>query len=941
MCIFVTICFLLFFWLIPISLYADNEIHLTLIPPAIVTNQVDLDIRGGVVNKSSQEQMYIVSLYWNKEDDEHLICRSTFKLLPGQSKTVCSIVDTEKRIGQNRVIFKVKSQNKLYRKVKDIEICKSDIRSTQRLSGAWTGIYHWSETEGKYWNKKLQEMTDSHWGEMVRAMDKLNMNIIVIQEVFRNEEYAGKHSVNVTNYTGKAFYPSNLYPGRMDIKADDPIEAILTEADRRNMNVFLGIGMFAWFDFTTESLEWHKRVAKELWEKYGHHESFYGFYISEESGGGLDNWEKSPLMRKKRKEDIVTFFKEFKAYCNTFAPGKPMMLATNSFDIPNGMDTYPDLLKHLDILCPFGFARMPKEDLKGLEAANLLQKVCDEAKAHLWFDLEVFLFNQDNSLYPRPIDGIIQDLNQFENFETILCYQFPGVFNDPEMSVCIGEKETIDLFNGYLDYLNEQKKEGKDKIVSEVKPITGTWINLAYQDVRNKYTNLQYFDNTDPGMWEQKVKELSDMGMEYLVFMAVANEGEAYYPSKLMPWAYSENRKSPVDAIMDAAARLGMKVFMSIGWAKDQDDNLRDPVIQQRQLDMMKELASIYRTHKALYGWYLPVEDCLCPILSEHAVNAVNALAEQARRLTPNKKILISPYGMVNSDFDDPEYERRLSRLKVDVITYQDEVGCVREKFPLVRLKENWQKLRTIHDKLNIALWANCETFTWEDELNDRTSALIPAAYSRLLSQQAAASAAGVENIVSFMFCGIIENPMSSFQLGQPIWSNCTFQNYMDWKRGTRYWKLLEASFLDKLANGATPEMIRDEKTPSALLDGLIAEENTGDSCWIIFNKGYHELQVDLQKEMELHDVLLRMLNYRPGGIRLPSKVYLYASLDGDSYRLLSIKDTPSFQNAKHDAWIDGVLFEGIDVNTRYLKVAFEADTPVYMDELFVNPVIR
>ena len=131
--------------------------------------------------------------------------------------------------------------------------------------------------------------------------------------------------------------------------------------------------------------------------------------------------------------------------------------------------------------------------------------------------MEAFLFSQDNSLYPRPIDGIIQDLNQFEIFETILCYQFPGVFNDPEMSVCIGEKETIDLFNGYLNYLNEQKKEGKDKIVSEVKPITGTWINLAYQDVRNKYTNLQYFDNTDPRMWEQKVKELGvQMGTPFL-----------------------------------------------------------------------------------------------------------------------------------------------------------------------------------------------------------------------------------------------------------------------------------------------------------------------------------------------------------------------------------------------------------------------------------------
>ena len=57
-----------------------------------------------------------------------------------------------------------------------------------------------------------------------------------------------------------------------------------------------------------------------------------------------------------------------------------------------------------------------------------------------------------------------------------------------------------------------------------VKPINGTWINLAYQDVRNKYTNPQHFDNTDPHLWSQKVEELSQMGVEYLVFMAVANE---------------------------------------------------------------------------------------------------------------------------------------------------------------------------------------------------------------------------------------------------------------------------------------------------------------------------------------------------------------------------------------------------------------------------------
>lgn len=139
------------------------------------------------------------------------------------------------------------------------------------------------------------------------------------------------------------------------------------------------------------------------------------------------------------------------------------MLATNSFEVPNGMDTYPELMKHLDILCPFGFARMPEGDLTGKEAADLLQSVCDKAGAHLWFDLEAFLFNPDQSLYPRPIEQIVQDLNLLDNFEKVLCYQFPGVFNDPKMSIRIGEERTIDLFNGYVKYLKEVKKKQSKK----------------------------------------------------------------------------------------------------------------------------------------------------------------------------------------------------------------------------------------------------------------------------------------------------------------------------------------------------------------------------------------------------------------------------------------------------------------------------------------------
>lgn len=431
---------------------SEPNIELTLIPPTTITNKVDLDIRAGIVNNGEETIALDISLFLNDEKQSNLLHYSKCILEKGTNHLVKFRMPTNDRVGKNEIILVVNSGQKTIKKSKAIEIIESSIRSTKLIDGAWVGIYHWSETEGKHWNKDIQKMTDNQWRELIQSMHKIGMDIVVIQEVFRNEEYVGKHTTTVDSYKGKAFYPSTLYPERMPITAKDPIESILSEADKLHMHVLVGVGMFAWFDFSQESLEWHKRVAEELWNKYGHHPSFYGFYVSEESGGSLDNWEKTEEGRTQRKKEIVDFFKEFKIHCNKMAPAKPIMLATNSMDVLAGKDTYPALLENLDILCPFGFARMPENDLTGKQAATILQKLCDDADSHLWFDLEAFLFNEDHSLYPRPINEIVHDLTLFDNFEKILCYQFPGVFNDPEMSIRIGEEKTIGLFNDYRSY---------------------------------------------------------------------------------------------------------------------------------------------------------------------------------------------------------------------------------------------------------------------------------------------------------------------------------------------------------------------------------------------------------------------------------------------------------------------------------------------------------
>ena len=471
-----------------------------------------------------------------------------------------------------------------------------------------------------------------------------------------------------------------------------------------------------------------------------------------------------------------------------------------------------------------------------------------------------------------------------------------------------------------------------------VLPITGTWVNLAYKDVRNKYTNPQYYDNTDPQLWEAKIAELSKMGIEYLVMMEVANEGKAYYPSQLMAPLYDSAKMSPVDAILDAAEEHHMKVFLSTGWAKDQDDNLQNPAIKKRQIEIMEELSSLYAHHKAFYGWYLPVEDCLCPILSEHAVQAVNSLTDKARQLTPGKKILISPYGIGLSEFDNPQYEKQLAKLKVDIIAYQDEVGCVRDKFTLPRLKQNWKRIRDIHNRLNIELWANCETFTWEEGTNDRQSALIPAAYPRLLAQQAAASAAPVDRIISFMFGGIIEDPQSKYQLGQPIWSNLLYTNYQAWRKGAIFWKRMQDAIMGNLKNGVSSSMIADV-TSASLIDSQLGEENADDKNWSHFEKGFHALNFNLKQPTVLKEVFVRLLNYAPYSVGVTSKMYLSTSTDGVHYHLVAIKDVPAYPNNKYDAWVEGVLFDNLKEKVSNIRLEFDAPQKVYIDEVFINPV--
>ncbi len=440
------------------ALGAAPRVSLTLVPPSPVTDKIVLEVRAAVWNDTPASAAFDAAVYLDREAPGALMHRETVRTAANSAAGIGFRWPTRDRAGKHEIILVVKSGKRMHRARRPLTILASPDRATGKIDGAWFSIVHWSETEGRYMNRDLERLTDADWRRQVRGLDRLSMNVIVIEEVFRNTAYPFKHNMERDGYPGRAFYDSKLYPGRMKIAARDAIGSILDEADRRGIHVFLGVGMYAFFDFSPGALAWHKKVATELWRMYGHHPSFYGWYVSAEICGNLlPCVAMGPEEARRAREQVARFFREFRAHCRALAPDRPIMLAPNSHFMPQAGDAWPELLRNLDIVCPFGFHRQPKDDLTGEQAAAWLQRLCDETGAHLWLDLEVFDFEKGTgALIPRSVEGLISDLTRFRNFEKVLCFEYTGLLNDPGTPHPPGGHGTTKLWQDYQIYLDKR-----------------------------------------------------------------------------------------------------------------------------------------------------------------------------------------------------------------------------------------------------------------------------------------------------------------------------------------------------------------------------------------------------------------------------------------------------------------------------------------------------
>ncbi len=314
----------------------------------------------------------------------------------------------------------------------------------------------------------------------------------------------------------------------------------------------------------------------------------------------------------------------------------------------------------------------------------------------------------------------------------------------------------------------------------KIKPITASWMEFQHNTPEEaKYWNetLQKFSDKD---WREKIREIKEFGIEYLVLLEVADNAKTFYPSNLAP-QIKYVCDDPLEAVLSAADEFDIKFFIGNDfWGdwRDQQKLFTDPDIFKLRVASMEELIKKYGHHTSLYGWYFPNESYLLPYFDEVFITYLNKISHIAHAITPHAVNIIAPYNIKGEKAADEKFIRQLERMDIDIIAYQDGVGVNGCKAG--EAGRYFEHLYNAHKKAGKSrIWADMEVFYFEDKTK---GALCPADFSRILQQMEDVSPF-VERIAIYQYTGIINKPGSLASVGHPG-STKLYTDYKNWHDG-------------------------------------------------------------------------------------------------------------------------------------------------------------
>jgi hypothetical protein len=312
----------------------------------------------------------------------------------------------------------------------------------ERLQGSWMDFQHQNPHDGDYWNTTTRRFTAEQWQGKVGEMAALGLKVIVIMSSALDD---------------KAFYPSTFMP-QHELTCEDPIAAVLKAAKDHSLKVFVSAGFYG---HTTEEtseaddyLDWHRKLAAELYARYGNSPAFYGWYVPNEAE-----------VNGHYSDGFMRFMAEFVPYLKSIDPTKRVLIAPYGTRKVVEDDIFVTQLRTIGTAGVDFIAYQDEVGVRKTQVAELdaiyarLRRLHDRAAADghaapaLWADTEIFEFEgatYASALIPASLDRIKGQLAAIAPYvDTMLCYQTHGLLNPPDSPQFCGHPTTAQFWTEY------------------------------------------------------------------------------------------------------------------------------------------------------------------------------------------------------------------------------------------------------------------------------------------------------------------------------------------------------------------------------------------------------------------------------------------------------------------------------------------------------------
>ncbi len=309
----------------------------------------------------------------------------------------------------------------------------------KRITGSWFEFQHHATVEGVDWNPALARFTAAQWDTQIKEIADAGLEYLVLM---------------ATAVYYRAFYKTDIYPG-WQLGCADPIEVVLSAADKYKVKFFVGDGFYGDWDsdqIITDPVGEKKRLQaiEEIARMYGHHPSFYGWY-----------WAAEAFINPRYTPEFIRYVNTNSKLARQVTPAAKIMIAPYGTRIAIPDDKYVRQLDAMDVDIVAYQDEVGVRKSKVTETSAFfegLRKAHDRSqKAKIWADVEIFEFENEvykSALMPAPFDRVVRQLQAVSPWvDQILVYQYQGMMNKPGTSAFAGCQASTRLYSDYMNWL--------------------------------------------------------------------------------------------------------------------------------------------------------------------------------------------------------------------------------------------------------------------------------------------------------------------------------------------------------------------------------------------------------------------------------------------------------------------------------------------------------